>query len=165
MDSARFFNPARSTIGGGNQASGFVLRSPVTRSPGFHSPRFLSNSTRSKRFKTLRFAPRVEAARRLRCCDIKLIGSIPPFAGKADGVCSTASTECKTLFSSETGRAGLAGWTQGSEHHGAGTASSPQNSVLLRPYGAGAVPTPFRIHPAERAGKTAKNRLEVESEE
>src|SRR5436190_11396675 len=76
MDAARFFNPARSAIGGGNQTSGLVLRSPVTRSPGFHSPRFLSNSTRSKRFKTLRFAPRVEAARRLRCCDIKLIDSI-----------------------------------------------------------------------------------------
>jgi len=80
MAAARFFNlnPARSAIGGGNQASGLVLRSPVTRSPGFHSPRFLSKSTRSKRFKTLRLAPRVEAARRLRCCDIKLIDSIQP---------------------------------------------------------------------------------------
>jgi len=33
-------------------------------------PRFLRISTRSKRFKTLRLAPEVVAARRLRCCDI-----------------------------------------------------------------------------------------------
>src|SRR6059058_904953 len=52
------------------QASALVLRSPVIRSPSFHWPRFLRISRRSKRFRTLRFPPRVAAARRLRCCDI-----------------------------------------------------------------------------------------------
>ncbi len=52
------------------QASGLVLRRPVIRSPFFHWPRFLRISTRSKRLSTLRFPPRVDAARRLRCCDI-----------------------------------------------------------------------------------------------
>ena len=41
------------------------------RSPSFHWPRFLRSSTRSKRLRTLRLPPRVDAARRLRCCDIK----------------------------------------------------------------------------------------------
>src|SRR5580765_3548125 len=51
-------------------ASALVLRRPVTRSPGFHWPRFLRTSIRSKRFMTLRLAPEVLAARRLECCDI-----------------------------------------------------------------------------------------------
>jgi len=36
----------------------------------FHCPRFLSRSTRSKRFKTLRLAAMVLAPLRLRCCDM-----------------------------------------------------------------------------------------------
>jgi hypothetical protein len=40
------------------------------RSPSFHWPRFLRSSVRSKRLRTLRLPPRVDAARRLRCCDI-----------------------------------------------------------------------------------------------
>jgi hypothetical protein len=56
----------------GDYASALVLRRPVTRSPVFHCPRFLRTSTRSKRFMTLRLAPVVLAARRLRCCDINI---------------------------------------------------------------------------------------------
>ena len=47
-----------------------VLRRPVMRLPSFHSPRFLSISTRSKRLSTFLLPPKVAAARRLRCCDI-----------------------------------------------------------------------------------------------
>jgi len=36
-------------------SAGLVFFSPTTRSPFFHSPRFLSNSIRSNRFNTLRF--------------------------------------------------------------------------------------------------------------
>jgi hypothetical protein len=36
-------------------SEGFVFFRPTTRSPSFHSPRFLSKSTRSKRLSTLRF--------------------------------------------------------------------------------------------------------------
>jgi hypothetical protein len=50
--------------------SGLVLRSPMTRSPSFHCPRFLSTATRSKRFMTLRFAAEADADRKLGCCDI-----------------------------------------------------------------------------------------------
>ena len=50
--------------------SGLVLRSPMTRSPGFHCPRFFSNSTRSKRLSTFRLAPEALAALKLGCCDI-----------------------------------------------------------------------------------------------
>src|SRR2546423_429866 len=56
-------------------SSPLVFRKPVMRSPGFHCPRFLSNSKRSKRLSTFRFPPRVAAARRLRCCDINLLFS------------------------------------------------------------------------------------------
>jgi len=42
----------------------------MTLRPSFHCPRFLSSSTRSKRFRTLRFATIVLAPLRLRCCDI-----------------------------------------------------------------------------------------------
>src|SRR6202043_4042874 len=42
----------------------------MTLPPSFHCPRFLSSSTRSKRFRTLRFAAMVLAPLRLRCCDI-----------------------------------------------------------------------------------------------
>jgi len=52
-------------------ASGLVLRSPRTRSPDFHWPRFLSSATRSNLLRTLRFEPAVLTDRRLRCCDIK----------------------------------------------------------------------------------------------
>ena len=38
-------------------ASGLVLGSLVTRLMSFKAPRFLSNSTRSKRLRTLRFVP------------------------------------------------------------------------------------------------------------
>lgn len=41
------------------------------RSPGFQSPRFLSNAIRSNRFKTFRLLPAIKAARKLRCCDIE----------------------------------------------------------------------------------------------
>jgi hypothetical protein len=50
--------------------SGLVLRSPMTRSPSFHCPRFLRTSTRSKRFMTLRLAAEADAERKLGCCDI-----------------------------------------------------------------------------------------------
>jgi hypothetical protein len=42
----------------------------MTFRPSFHWPRFLSSSTRSKRFRTLRLATMVLAPLRLRCCDI-----------------------------------------------------------------------------------------------
>ena len=42
----------------------------MTLVPSFHCPRFFSNSTRSKRFKTLRLAVMVLAPFKLRCCDI-----------------------------------------------------------------------------------------------
>src|SRR6187399_1465879 len=42
----------------------------------FHWPRFLSSSTRSNRFKTLRFAVMVLAPLRLRCCDINFAPAI-----------------------------------------------------------------------------------------
>ena len=42
----------------------------MTLVPSFHCPRFFSNSTRSKRFKTLRLAVMVLAPLKLRCCDI-----------------------------------------------------------------------------------------------
>ena len=42
----------------------------MTLVPSFHCPRFFSNSTRSKRFKTLRLAVIVLAPFKLRCCDI-----------------------------------------------------------------------------------------------
>lgn len=54
------------------QASGLVLRKPITRSPDFHWPRFLSSSTRSKRLSTLRLAPSVFPPRKLGCCDISI---------------------------------------------------------------------------------------------
>src|SRR5207245_526904 len=57
------------------QASGLVLRRPMTRSPSFHCQRFLNSVARSKRFKTLRLAPVVPTARRLRCCDIDALKS------------------------------------------------------------------------------------------
>src|SRR5439155_26853973 len=50
--------------------SGLVLGRPMTLVPSFHCPRFFSNSTRSKRFKTLRLAVMVLAPFKLRCCDI-----------------------------------------------------------------------------------------------
>lgn len=59
-----------------------VLRKPVTRSPSFHSPRFFKISTRSKRFKTLRLAPSVLAARKLRCCDIRVSRLFPAVSNK-----------------------------------------------------------------------------------
>jgi hypothetical protein len=37
----------------------------------------------------------------------------------------------------------IAVWIQESQRHGVGTASSPQNIALLRPYGDEAVPAPF----------------------
>ena len=49
---------------------GLVFGSPVTLSPGFHSPRFINRSTRSYRFNTFRFAPSFEAVFKLRCIDI-----------------------------------------------------------------------------------------------
>jgi len=52
------------------QASGFVLRRPVILSPALRWPRFSRSAVRSKRFRTLRLPPKVDAARRLRCCDI-----------------------------------------------------------------------------------------------
>ncbi len=64
-----------------HHTSALVLRRPVTRSPVFHWPRFLRISTRSNRFNTLRLAPEVLAARRLRCCDIKLKVLHPSCAG------------------------------------------------------------------------------------
>lgn len=36
-------------------SEGLVFFRPTTRSPSFHSPRFLSNSMRSNRLSTLRF--------------------------------------------------------------------------------------------------------------
>jgi hypothetical protein len=51
-------------------ASGLVFGNPITLSPGLKSPRFLSNSTRSNRFSTFRFATIVLAPFKLRCCDI-----------------------------------------------------------------------------------------------
>src|SRR3989442_12882917 len=71
-------------------ASLLVLRKPVIRSPSFHWPRFLSNSRRSKRFRTLRLPPNVAAARRLRCCDINqipifLFSCFNPLANQSGG--------------------------------------------------------------------------------
>jgi len=60
-----------------NHTSALVLRRPVTRSPTFHWPRRFKMATRSNRFMTLRLAPEVVAARRLRCCDIISI-QVPP---------------------------------------------------------------------------------------
>ena len=51
----------------GDLASGLVLGRPMTRCPGLKWPRFLSNSTRSKRFRTLRFAAIVLLPLRLGC--------------------------------------------------------------------------------------------------
>jgi hypothetical protein len=42
----------------------------MTLLPSFHWPRFFNNSTRSKRFKTLRLAAIVLAPFKLRCCDM-----------------------------------------------------------------------------------------------
>src|SRR5580704_12711218 len=69
--SAEFFNSLlireklRST-----QTSGLVLRRPWMRSPAFHWPRFLSKSTRSKRFRTLRLTTIPLEPWRLLCCDM-----------------------------------------------------------------------------------------------
>ncbi len=71
--------------GQGRQASGLVLRRPVTRSPSFHWPRFLSRATRSKRFRVFRFAPRVLEARKLRCCAINISFFFRP-VGRAEPV-------------------------------------------------------------------------------
>src|ERR1039458_3858889 len=54
-------------------ASGFVLRRPVIVSPPLRWPRFSRRAVRSKRLRTLRLPPKVEAARRLRCCDINIL--------------------------------------------------------------------------------------------
>jgi hypothetical protein len=51
-------------------ASGLVFGKPITLSPGLNVPRFFSNSTRSNRFSTFRFAAIVLAPFKLRCCDI-----------------------------------------------------------------------------------------------
>src|SRR5438270_11733279 len=51
-------------------ASGFVFGRPMTFVPSLKSPRFFKSSTRSKRFRTFRFAVIVLAPFRLRCCDI-----------------------------------------------------------------------------------------------
>ena len=42
----------------------------MTLLPSFHWPRFFNNSTRSKRFRTLRLAAMVLAPFKLRCCDM-----------------------------------------------------------------------------------------------
>ena len=69
---ARFTKADSLWIFAASHTSGLVLRRPVTRSPGFHWPRFLRIATRSKRLRTFRFAPEVLAARRLECCDITI---------------------------------------------------------------------------------------------
>src|SRR5256885_12727799 len=51
--------------------SGLVFGRPRTFWPSLNWPRFFKSSTRSKRFKTFRFAVIVLAPLRLRCCDIK----------------------------------------------------------------------------------------------
>lgn len=67
-------------------ASGLVLGRPVMRSPGFQRPRFLSNAIRSNRFRTLRLLPATDAARKLRCCDIKTRGRLRLNAGRVPSV-------------------------------------------------------------------------------
>lgn len=57
---------------------GFVLRSPVTRSPSFHWVRLRRISTRSNRFRTLGLAPRVDEVNgRLLCRDIDFRNGCP----------------------------------------------------------------------------------------
>jgi hypothetical protein len=51
--------------------SGLVFGRPRTFWPSLNWPRFFKSSTRSKRFRTFRFAVMVLAPLRLRCCDIK----------------------------------------------------------------------------------------------
>ena len=82
------------------QASGLVLRRPVTRSPSFHWPRFLSKATRSKRFRVFRFAPRVLEARKLLCSAIKSISPsvIRPFPRAEPGVVSRDTGVRQRLF-------------------------------------------------------------------
>ena len=63
------------TIHAADHTSGLVFGSPITLFVSFHCPRFLSRSTRSKRFKTLRLAAMVLAPLRLRCCDMGEGGS------------------------------------------------------------------------------------------
>ena len=58
-------------------ASGLVFGRPSTFWPSLNCPRFLRSSTRSKRFRTFRFAVIVLAPLRLRCCDIKCSCSDP----------------------------------------------------------------------------------------
>jgi hypothetical protein len=86
-----------------NQASPLVLRRPVMRSPGFHCPRFLSSSSRSNRFRTFRFPPKVAAARKLRCCDINqfpVVWSAFQSAPRIEAsvVYSTFTRYCQCLF-------------------------------------------------------------------
>src|SRR5208282_3969064 len=69
------------------QASGFVLRRPVILSPVLRWPRFSRSAVRSKRLRTLRLPPKVDAARRLRCCDINCFWlNFQPPKQKADGL-------------------------------------------------------------------------------
>ena len=57
------------------------------RSPSFHWPRFLRSSVRSRRLRTLRLPPSLDAARRLRCCDINRFWlNFQPPKQKADGL-------------------------------------------------------------------------------
>ena len=53
-------------------SSGFVLIKDMTRSPSFHCPRFLSNSTRSNRLRTLRFLLKLAGGLKLGCLLISL---------------------------------------------------------------------------------------------
>ena len=54
---------------------------------------------RSKRFMTLRFPPRVEVARRLRCCDINLYRlKFHPLRQKADAGYTSPQAGCQWLI-------------------------------------------------------------------
>ncbi len=48
-----------------------VLGRPVDFIPAFHRPRFFNKVTRTKRFKTMRFAAVEPPERKLRCKDIR----------------------------------------------------------------------------------------------
>ncbi len=58
------------TYEAGIQSSGFVLGSPMARSPSFHLPRERMRSIRSKRFSTFRLVLILLADLRLACCVI-----------------------------------------------------------------------------------------------